>query len=89
MQIVVRADDGDQITVNVDDLASEQGVIRLDLHNPVFGEIDDFESIALTLEHARELAIAILSIADVLDGGSANNRGLTTPARRTDYLRLV
>jgi hypothetical protein len=66
MQIVVCADDGDQITVNVDDLATEQRIMRLEFHNLVFDEIGDFEPITLTIERARELASAILSIADAL-----------------------
>jgi hypothetical protein len=64
MRIVVRADDGDQITVNVDDLATEQRIIRLELYNSMFNDIDDFETITLTIDRARELASAILCIAD-------------------------
>ena len=75
MQIVVRADDGDQITVNADDLATEQMIIRLDLVNLTYGESCDFESVALTVERARELAAALLTVAnsigDVETGGSS------------------
>jgi hypothetical protein len=67
MRIVVRADDGDQITVNADDLAAEQRIIRLELYNLTFDAVDDFESIAMTVESARELAAALLTIAEAMD----------------------
>jgi hypothetical protein len=67
MRIVVRADDGDQITVKADDLATEQRIVRLEFHNLTFNEIDDFESITLTVERARELASALAIIAASVD----------------------
>ena len=66
MRILVRADDGDQIMINADDLATEQQLVRLDFFNSCFGE-DDVESIALPTSRARELAAAILTIADAVE----------------------
>ena len=67
MRIIVRADDGDQITVNADDIATEQRVVRLELHNLAFDEIEDFELVTMTVERARELARALLTIAEAVD----------------------
>ena len=66
MRIVVRADDGDEITINADELATEQRIVRLEIHNLIFDEVDEFEPITLTVERARELASAIMTIANSL-----------------------
>ena len=68
MRIVVRADDGDQLTVEADDLATEQQVVRLEFHNLTFDESEGFESITLTVDRARELASALVHIAAAVDG---------------------
>jgi hypothetical protein len=76
MRIVVCADDGDQIAINVDALATEQRIMRLEFHNFLFDEFDgdcDIDEVTLTIERARELAFAILSIADMVRD-DANNR---------------
>jgi hypothetical protein len=67
MRIIVRADDGDQITVNADDIATEQRIIRLELHNLAFNAVEDFELVTMTVERARELACALLTIAEAVD----------------------
>jgi len=71
MRIVVRADDGDQLTVEADDLATEQRIVRLEFHNLAFDEADGFESISLTVERARELASALRVIATAVDDVNA------------------
>jgi len=72
MRIVVRADDGDQLTVEADDLATEQQVVRLEFHNLTFDESEGFESITLTVDRARELASALLHIAAAVDDVKGN-----------------
>jgi hypothetical protein len=88
MRIVVCADDGDEITVNVDELGAEQRVIRLELHNFMFGDIGDYEAITLTIERARELASAILTIADAF-GDCEMNSLLPLEPRQSGYPRAV
>ena len=74
MRMIVRADDGDQITVDSDDLATEQRIIRLELHNLTFGDVEEFESISMTVERARELASALLTVADAIDDFETNDK---------------
>lgn len=66
MQITVRGDDGDEVKVNVDDLAIEQAMVRLEIRNEVFGDAFD-ECVALTTDRARELAAALVEIANAVD----------------------
>jgi hypothetical protein len=67
MRIVICADDGDQIAVSVDDIETEQSVLRLELHNTVFGEFSDLESITLPLRKARDLADALTRMSDAIE----------------------
>lgn len=67
MQVIVRADDGDQIAIDADDVATEQAVIRLGFANPTFNEASDFEGVTLTTVRARELASALMTIADAIE----------------------
>jgi hypothetical protein len=81
MHLKVRADDGDQVLVTLDDMALEQAVVRLLLENNTFPCVPEFESIALSAVQARELGRALLIAADVLDsaisGGSVRKSGGT------------
>ena len=68
MRCVVCADDGDQIAVAVDDIETEQSVLRLELQNTVFGELSDLELITLPVRKARELADALMRMSDAIEG---------------------
>lgn len=80
MRIVVRADDGDQITVKADDITAEQRIVTLEFHNLTFNEIEEFESIALTVDRARELATALATIAATVDDVTADSKPVSFPA---------
>jgi hypothetical protein len=67
MMFVVCADDGDRIAVAVDDIETEQSVLRLELQNAAYGELSDLESITLPLQKARELADALTGMADAIE----------------------
>jgi hypothetical protein len=67
MQVIVRADDGDQIAIDADDVATEQAVIRLAFANPTFNEASDFDGVTMTTARARELAAALLTIAEAIE----------------------
>jgi hypothetical protein len=67
MRVIVCADDGDQIAIDADDVATEQAVIRLELQNPTYNETSDFECVTLTINRARELAGALLTISEAIE----------------------
>jgi hypothetical protein len=67
MRVIVCADDGDQIAIDADDVATEQAVIRLAIENPTYNETLDFEGVTLTTRRARELASALLTIAEAIE----------------------
>ena len=67
MRVIVCADDGDQIAIDADDVATEQAVIQLRLQNPTYNEISDFEGVTLTIKSARELAGALLTISEAIE----------------------
>ena len=63
MRVIVCADDGDQIAIDADDVATEQAVIRLELQNPTYNETSEFECVTLTINRAREVAAALLTMS--------------------------
>jgi len=67
MRVVIRADDGDEIAIDVDDLATEQSVLRLELQNTTFAEPAEYESVTLTVKRARELADALIRMSDAIE----------------------
>ena len=67
MRVIVCADDGDQIAIDADDVATEQAVIRLGLQNPTYNESSEFEGVTLTINRARELAAALLTISEAIE----------------------
>jgi hypothetical protein len=67
MRVIVCADDGDQIAIDADDVATEQAVIRLGIENSTYDETVDFEGVTLTTRRARELAAALLTIAEAIE----------------------
>jgi hypothetical protein len=67
MQTMIKADDGDLITVHADDLSIEQLTIRLELDSPAYGTSGEFDSLTLSTKCARELARALLQSADLVE----------------------
>lgn len=67
MHVVITADDGDRVTVQVDAFAIEQAMVRLELDNPAYAHAPDFECISLSAERARELGRALLTAAQVIE----------------------
>jgi hypothetical protein len=66
MQTVIKADDGDLVTVRADDLSIEQLTIRLELESPAYGNID-FDELTLSTRCARELGKALIQAADLVE----------------------
>ncbi len=80
MRVIVCADDGDQIAIDVDDVATEQAVIRLELQNLTYAELPEFDGVTLTLTRARELAAALLTISEAIE--RYHNPSTVEPAPR-------
>jgi hypothetical protein len=66
MQTVIKADDGDLVTVHADDLSIEQLTIRVELENAAYGAID-FDSLTLSTRCARELGKALIQAAGLVE----------------------
>lgn len=67
MQLRIRADDGDQVVVRLDQLAIEQAVVKIVLEGGAYPASMDFENISLTPARARDLGRALVLAANVLE----------------------
>jgi hypothetical protein len=67
MRIAVQADDGDELSICADFISVEQAVVTMEIANCIYTEGMDFDTITLTTEKARELASALISVADAID----------------------
>jgi hypothetical protein len=67
MRIAVQAEDGDEVSISADFLSVEQAIVTLEIENGLYGEISELDSITLTIDKARELASALLSVADAIE----------------------
>src|ERR1700676_2339316 len=67
MQTMIKADDGDLITVHADDLSIEQLTVRLELESPAYGVNGEFDQLTLSTRCARELGKALIQSADLVE----------------------
>ncbi|HEY6256398.1 MAG TPA: hypothetical protein VIY51_11470 [Xanthobacteraceae bacterium] len=67
MQTVIKADDGDLITVHADDLSIEQLTVRLELENLAYDRAGEFDQLTLSTRRARELGKALIQCADLVE----------------------
>ena len=67
MQTMIKADDGDLITVHADDMSIEQLTVRLELESPAYGGIGDFDQLMLSTRCARELGKALIQAAELVE----------------------
>jgi hypothetical protein len=63
MRIAVQADDGDEVSICADVFSAEQALITLTIENSAYNPDTELESLTLTVEKARELAKALISVA--------------------------
>src|ERR1700704_4222925 len=84
MQTVIKADDGDLITVHADDLSIEQLTVRLELESPAYGGAVDFDQLTLSTRCARELGRALIQSADLVE---LNSRRLCG-AKHFDFIPI-
>ena len=67
MRIVVQADHGDAVAICADLLGVEQAIITLEIENQLYTAISELETVTLTVDKARDLAAALLTVADDLE----------------------
>jgi hypothetical protein len=67
MQTVIKADDGDLITVHADDMSIEQLTVRLELESPAYGAAGEFDQLTLSTRCARELGKALIQSAELVE----------------------
>jgi hypothetical protein len=84
MQTVIKADDGDLITVHADDLSIEQLTVRLELESPAYGSPSDFDQLTLSTRCARELGKALIQSAELVE---LNSRRLCG-AKHFDFISV-
>ncbi len=82
MQTMIKADDGDLITVHADDLSIEQLTVRLELESPAYGSLAEFDQLTLSTRRARELAKALIQAADLVELNSRKHCG----AKHFDFI---
>jgi len=84
MRIAVQAEDGDEISISADFLSVEQAIVTLEIENGLYGEISELDTISLTIDKARDLANALLSVADAIESVRPRRVALAGPLRRTE-----
>jgi hypothetical protein len=84
MQTVIKADDGDLITVHADDLSIEQLTVRLELESPAYGATGEFDQLTLSTRCARELGKALIQSAELVELNSRKHCG----AQHFDFISL-
>jgi len=83
MQTMIKADDGDLITVHADDLSIEQLTVRLELESPAYGG-GEFDQLTLSTRCARELGNALIQSAELVE---LNSRRLCG-AKHFDFITI-
>jgi hypothetical protein len=84
MQTVIKADDGDLITVHADDVSIEQLTLRLELASPAYDGAGDFDQLTISTRCARELGKALIQSADLVE---LNSRRLCG-AKHFDFISV-
>jgi len=67
MRIAVQADEGDEVSIVADFVSVEQGVGTLEIENALYKSETEIEAVTLTIEKARELAKALLSVVNAVE----------------------
>ena len=67
MRICVQADDGDEVAICADVISAEQALVTLEIDNPLYCAETALETVSLTVNKARELARALVSVADAIE----------------------
>ena len=67
MRISVQADEGDEISISADFISVEQAIVTLEIENNLYNSQPELELVALSIDKARELAKALLSVVNAIE----------------------
>ena len=67
MRIAIEADQGDEVSISADFISVEQAVVTLDIENALYNSVIELETVTLTLDKARNLAEALLSVVEAIE----------------------
>ncbi len=67
MRIAVQADEGDEVSISADFISIEQAVVTLEIENALYNSQIEIETVTLTIDRARELAKALLSVTEAIE----------------------
>jgi len=62
VRISVQADEGDEVSISADFISVEQATVTLEIENTSYDSQPELESVTLSIDKARELAKALLSV---------------------------
>jgi hypothetical protein len=67
MRIAIQADDGDEVSIKADVVSVEQAIVTLEIENALYSSETEIDAVTLTLDKARELANALLSVTEAIE----------------------
>jgi hypothetical protein len=67
MRIAIQADDGDEVSIKADVVSVEQAIVILEIENALYSSETEIEAVTLTVDRARELARALLSVTEAIE----------------------
>lgn len=67
MRIAIQADDGDQVSICADVISVEQAAITVEIENALYSNDATLENVTLSVEKARELAQALMTVAEAVE----------------------
>ena len=67
MRIAVQADEGDEVSISADFVSVEQAVVTLEIENALYNSEIELEAVTLTIDKARDLAEALLSVVEAIE----------------------
>jgi hypothetical protein len=67
MRIAIQADDGDEVSITADFVSVEQAIVTLEIENGIYNSEGEIETVTLTIDRARELAKALLSVVEAIE----------------------
>ena len=67
MRIAIQADDGDEVSIKADFVSVEQAIVTLEIENGIYNSESEIETVTLTIDRARELARALLSVVEAIE----------------------
>lgn len=67
MRIAIQADDGDQVSICADVISVEQAAVTVEIENALYDRDSMLETVTLSVEMARELAEALITVAEAIE----------------------